>query len=35
MSRDQALKLQVKVKNKRQHQFNLELKKYKKFFEDI
>ena len=35
LSGDQALKPQVKVKTKRQHQFNLELKKYKKFFEDI
>ena len=35
LSGDQALKPQVKVKNKRQHQFNLEMKKYKKFFEDI
>ena len=35
LSGDQALKPQVKVKTKRQHQFNLELKKYNKFFEDI
>ena len=35
LSGDQALKPQVKVKTKRQYQLNLELKKYKKFFEDI